>query len=191
VKVAAGASVLLLEAKARLGVILSARDLASPLPCTSRRTHRAFSALNLSHSSKMAPGERSEEVHLWYTAVFEACQEIPRGNYFVSCISRINELTAEQARSRATGTSRDSSGSVSYLLHHQGLLLTHVAANQLNVPGTARNDHTSTLLTHDVKDKLECVSNTCHRRRPIAARRVRRSTVLTCRGSACSTQRAA
>jgi hypothetical protein len=27
----------------------------------------------------MAPGERSEEVHLWYTAVFEAVQEIPHG----------------------------------------------------------------------------------------------------------------
>ena len=27
----------------------------------------------------MAPGERSEEVHLWYTAVYEAVQEIPRG----------------------------------------------------------------------------------------------------------------
>jgi methylated-DNA-protein-cysteine methyltransferase-like protein len=27
----------------------------------------------------MAPGERSEEVHLWYTAVYEAIQEIPHG----------------------------------------------------------------------------------------------------------------
>jgi methylated-DNA-protein-cysteine methyltransferase-like protein len=27
----------------------------------------------------MAPGERSEEVHLWYTAVYEAVQEIPHG----------------------------------------------------------------------------------------------------------------
>jgi methylated-DNA-protein-cysteine methyltransferase-like protein len=27
----------------------------------------------------MAPGERSEEVHLWYTAVYEAVQEIPYG----------------------------------------------------------------------------------------------------------------
>ncbi|QRC91959.1 hypothetical protein JI435_021300 [Parastagonospora nodorum SN15] len=82
----------------------------------------------------MAPGERSEEVHLWYTAVFEACQEIPRGNYLLLCISRCTELTAEQARSRATGTSRDSSGSVSDLLHHQDSLLTHLATNQLNVP---------------------------------------------------------
>ena len=28
----------------------------------------------------MAPGERSEEVWLWYTAVYEAIQEIPHGN---------------------------------------------------------------------------------------------------------------
>jgi hypothetical protein len=27
----------------------------------------------------MAPRERSEEVHLWYTAVYEAVQEIPHG----------------------------------------------------------------------------------------------------------------
>ena len=27
----------------------------------------------------MAPSERSEEVWLWYTAVYEAIQEIPRG----------------------------------------------------------------------------------------------------------------
>jgi methylated-DNA-protein-cysteine methyltransferase-like protein len=27
----------------------------------------------------MAPTERSEEVHLWYTAVYEAVQEVPYG----------------------------------------------------------------------------------------------------------------
>jgi methylated-DNA-protein-cysteine methyltransferase-like protein len=27
----------------------------------------------------MAPGPRSEESHLWYTAVYEAVQEIPYG----------------------------------------------------------------------------------------------------------------
>jgi O6-methylguanine-DNA--protein-cysteine methyltransferase len=52
------------------------RDLASLLSRAPRAADR-----HLSHCTRtnMAPGERSEEVHLWYTAVYEAVQEIPHG----------------------------------------------------------------------------------------------------------------
>lgn len=45
----------------------------------------------------MAPGERSEEVHLWYTAVYEAVQEIPRGR--VTSYGHIARLLGKRERS--------------------------------------------------------------------------------------------
>ena len=43
----------------------------------------------------MAPGERSEEVWLWYTAVYEAIQEIPYGK--VTSYGHIARLVGKRA----------------------------------------------------------------------------------------------
>jgi methylated-DNA-protein-cysteine methyltransferase-like protein len=43
----------------------------------------------------MAPGERSEEVWLWYTAVYEAIQEIPHGK--VTSYGHIARLVGKRA----------------------------------------------------------------------------------------------
>jgi O6-methylguanine-DNA--protein-cysteine methyltransferase len=48
-------------------------------------------------TAQMAPGERSEEVHLWYTAVYEAVQEIPRGR--VTSYGHIARLLGKRERS--------------------------------------------------------------------------------------------
>ncbi|OAL00834.1 DNA binding methylated-DNA--cysteine S-methyltransferase [Phaeosphaeriaceae sp. SRC1lsM3a] len=49
----------------------------------------------------MAPGERSEEVHLWYTAVYEAVQEIPHGK--VTSYGHIARLLGKPERPRQVG----------------------------------------------------------------------------------------
>ncbi|KAH8644670.1 hypothetical protein IG631_02134 [Alternaria alternata] len=43
----------------------------------------------------MAPGERSEEVWLWYTAVYEAIQEVPSGK--VTSYGHIARLVGKRA----------------------------------------------------------------------------------------------
>lgn len=45
----------------------------------------------------MAPGERSEEVWLWYTAVYEAIQEVPHGK--VTSYGHIARLVGKRALS--------------------------------------------------------------------------------------------
>ena len=47
------------------------------------------------HTATMAPGERSEEVWLWYTAVYEAIQEIPYGK--VTSYGHIARLVGKRA----------------------------------------------------------------------------------------------
>lgn len=42
--------------------------------CVQSTRAPAFSSMTI-----MAPGEQSEEVFLWYTVVYEAIQEVPRG----------------------------------------------------------------------------------------------------------------
>ncbi|OAL43611.1 hypothetical protein IQ07DRAFT_592945 [Pyrenochaeta sp. DS3sAY3a] len=49
----------------------------------------------------MAPGERSEEVWLWYTAVYEAIQEIPRGR--VTSYGHIARLVGKRECQRQVG----------------------------------------------------------------------------------------
>ncbi|KAH7401087.1 6-O-methylguanine DNA methyltransferase [Phaeosphaeria sp. MPI-PUGE-AT-0046c] len=49
----------------------------------------------------MAPGERSEDVHLWYTAVYEAVQEIPHGK--VTSYGHIARLLGKPERPRQVG----------------------------------------------------------------------------------------
>ncbi|KAF1921220.1 6-O-methylguanine DNA methyltransferase [Ampelomyces quisqualis] len=49
----------------------------------------------------MAPGERSEEVHIWYTAVYEAVQEIPHGK--VTSYGHIARLLGKPERPRQVG----------------------------------------------------------------------------------------
>jgi hypothetical protein len=44
-----------------------------------RRSLLASVCSYLASTTIMAPGQRSEEVWLWYTAVYEAIQEIPHG----------------------------------------------------------------------------------------------------------------
>ena len=114
----------------------------------------------------MAPGERSEEVWLWYTAVYEAIQEIPQGR-----------CTSYGHIARLVGK-RESA------ILRQRPLTDMFLAMQLSVPGNTVRILSATRLTHDVKDKLESVSKTCHRRQPIAARRVPRFIVAMCLGSA-------
>ncbi|KAH8732161.1 6-O-methylguanine DNA methyltransferase [Phaeosphaeriaceae sp. PMI808] len=52
-------------------------------------------------SLNMAPGERSEEVHLWYTAVYEAIQEIPHGR--CTSYGHIARLLGKRERQRQVG----------------------------------------------------------------------------------------
>jgi methylated-DNA-protein-cysteine methyltransferase-like protein len=52
----------------------------------------------------MAPGERSEEVHLWYTAVYEAVQEIPRGK--VTSYGHIARLLGKREPSYALSATK-------------------------------------------------------------------------------------
>lgn len=68
----------------------------------------------------MPRGERSEEVHLWYTAVYEAVQEIPHGK--VTSYGHIAKLLGK----------RECCLSV----HHEDASLTCLATFQLNVQGT-------------------------------------------------------
>jgi hypothetical protein len=49
------------------------------------------------HAHNMAPGERSEEVFLWYTTVYEAIQEIPHGK--VTSYGHIARLVGKRERS--------------------------------------------------------------------------------------------
>ncbi|KAF2828755.1 hypothetical protein CC86DRAFT_197551 [Ophiobolus disseminans] len=49
----------------------------------------------------MAPSERSEEVHLWYTMVYEAVQEVPRGK--VTSYGHIARLLGKPERPRQVG----------------------------------------------------------------------------------------
>lgn len=49
----------------------------------------------------MAPGERSEEVWLWYTAVYEAIQEIPQGK--VTSYGHIARLVGKPECPRQVG----------------------------------------------------------------------------------------
>lgn len=53
------------------------------------------------HTATMAPGERSEEVWLWYTAVYEAIQEIPYGK--VTSYGHIARLVGKPECPRQVG----------------------------------------------------------------------------------------
>lgn len=53
----------------------------------------------------MAPRERSEEVHLWYTAVYEAVQEVPRGK--VTSYGHIAHLLGKREHSLSAAATHD------------------------------------------------------------------------------------
>lgn len=123
----------------------------------------------------MAPGERSEEVWLWYTAVYEAIQEIPHG-----------QVTSYGHIARLVGKRELRALMKMMMMPLADAVCSYDTAEcpRYGIPAKSGSITCRRWLTHDVEDKLGFVSRTCPLLQPMAASRTPGFTAAMYLGSA-------